>query len=61
MKENWSEKNHEHKVTLNVRVSSQVANAPIPNYGWENGSNLRWVEIVKEDEVWKINQIATGP
>jgi len=60
-KESWSQNSHEYKVTLDVSVSPQAANATIPYYGWDNGSNLRWVEIVKEDEVWKINQIATGP
>ena len=61
MEENWTDNSHEYKVTLNVRVSPQAANAPIPYYGWGNGSNIRWVEIVKENELWKINSLATEP
>jgi len=58
--ENWSSSKHTYKVNLEVTVSENAANAPIPYYGWENGDNLRWVEIVKEGDLWKINQIATG-
>ena len=58
--ENWSPNSHTYKVNLEVAVSENAANAPIPYYGWGNGDNLRWVEIVKEGDLWKINQIATG-
>jgi hypothetical protein len=58
--ENWSPSSHTYKVNLEVAVSENAANAPIPYYGWGNGDNLRWVEIVKEEDLWKINQIATG-
>lgn len=58
--ENWSPSSHTYKVNLEVAVSENAANAPIPYYGWGNGDNLRWVEIVKEGDLWKINQIATG-
>ncbi len=58
--ENWSPSSHTYKVNLEVTVSENAANAPIPYYGWGNGDNLRWVEIVKEGDLWKINQIATG-
>ena len=61
MRESWSENSHEYKVDLDVKVSANAADAPIPYYGWENGSNLRWVEIVKEDGLWKIDNLATGP
>ena len=58
--ENWGPGSHIYKVNLEVAVSENAANAPIPYYGWENGDNLRWVEIVKEGDLWKINRIATG-
>jgi len=58
--ENWSPNSHTYKVNLEVAVSENAANAPIPYYGWGNGDNLRWVEIVKEGDLWKINRIATG-
>lgn len=61
MKESWTDGSHEYKVTLDVRVSPKAADAPIPYYGWGNGSNIRWVEIIKENRLWKINQVATGP
>ena len=34
---------------------------PIPYYGWGNGASTRWVNLVKEGEIWKIDGIATGP
>ncbi len=58
--DNWSPGSHIYKVNLEVAVSENAANAPIPYYGWGNGDNLRWVEIVKEGDLWKINRIATG-
>jgi len=57
----WSENSHIYKVTLEVYVSSSAANAPIPYYGWGDNPNIRWIEIVKEDGIWKINNLATGP
>lgn len=60
MQERWGENSHEYKVTLDVKVSSDAANAPIPYYGWDNGSNIRWVEIVRENGLWMVNSLATG-
>jgi hypothetical protein len=50
-----------YKVTLNITVSPEGASAPIPYYGWNNGSNTRWVTIAKENNLWKMAEIATGP
>ena len=61
MPESWTEKSHVYKVTLEAYVSSDAANAPIPYYGWGDNPNIRWVEIVKEGELWRINDLATGP
>jgi hypothetical protein len=61
MEENWTENSHDYKVTLEAYVSSESANAPIPYYGWGDNPNIRWIRIVKEDDLWKINGIATGP
>jgi len=61
MPESWTEETHSYKVTLEAYVSSDAASAPIPYYGWEDNPNIRWVELVKEGELWKINSIATGP
>ncbi|OGG00026.1 hypothetical protein A2Y99_02195 [Candidatus Gottesmanbacteria bacterium RBG_13_37_7] len=61
MQENWSDSSHTYKITLEAYVSSDAANAPIPYYGWGDNPNIRWVELVKEDGLWKINNLATGP
>jgi len=61
MSENWNEKRHTYKVTLEAYISSNAANAPIPNYGWEDNPNIRWIELIMEDGLWKINSLATSP
>lgn len=61
MQENWETNRHTYKVTLEAYVSSDAANAPIPYYGWGDNPNIRWVSITKEDNLWKIAEIATGP
>jgi hypothetical protein len=33
----------------------------MPYFGWDNGTNTRWVELVKEEGLWKVQGIATGP
>jgi hypothetical protein len=61
MPEEWTGDKHTYKLTLEVKVNPDSANAPIPYYGWENGSNIRWVTIIKENNLWKIQGLATGP
>ena len=61
MEENWSENSHTYKVTLEVFVSSEATNAPIPNYGYEDNPNIRWIPLIKENNNWKIDGLATGP
>ena len=61
MQETWSEKIQEYKVNLDVKMNPESANAPIPYYGWDNGTNLRWVIIQKDNSLWKISSISTGP
>jgi hypothetical protein len=57
----WSESRHTYKVTMDVVIDSSAANAPIPYYGYENGQNIRFIPIVKENGLWKVDGIATGP
>lgn len=58
----WTDTSHIYKVILNVTMKPEATAAtPIPNYGWENGSNTRWVTLEKDGSVWKIAGIATGP
>lgn len=53
---------YSYKVVLDVEMKPEAANAqPMPNFGWENGENIRWIGLEKVDNVWKIAGIATGP
>jgi hypothetical protein len=61
LQEDWSDTQHEYKVVLDAAMKPESASAPIPYYGWVNGSNTRWVMIVKSGTVWKISGIGTGP
>jgi hypothetical protein len=61
LQEDWSDSQHEYKVVLDVAMKPDSASAPIPFYGWENGSNIRWVIIVNSGNLWKISGIGTGP
>jgi hypothetical protein len=61
MPEEWTDLEHSYKVNLEVKMNPDSASASIPYYGWDNGENIRWVTIVKEDNLWKIKNIATGP
>jgi hypothetical protein len=62
MKEEWTAQKETFKVNVNLEVSKEAANAPIPYYGWENGDNIRWVSLEKDqNNLWKVAGIATGP
>lgn len=61
MQGDWSNSKHSYKVILEVSMSPVSANAPIPYYGWDNGENTRWIELIKNDKTWLINNISTGP
>jgi hypothetical protein len=56
----WSTERQKYKLTLDVEVHPDTTNAPIPYYGWDSGLNTRWVTIVMENGLWKIQEIATG-
>lgn len=61
MKESWSADTQEYKATIRVRMKPSAAQAPIPNYGWDNGENTRWIIMKKVGKDWKIDAISTGP
>ena len=43
-------------------MKPEAANVvPMPNYGWDNGENYRWVTLEKVNNKWMIGGIATGP
>jgi hypothetical protein len=61
MQSDWTDTRHSYKVTMDVKMDPASANAPIPYYGWDNGQNIRWINLVKVGNLWKIEGIATGP
>lgn len=61
MPEEWTNSEHSYKTTLEVTIDPDTGDEPIPYFGWENGQNIRWVTIVKENNLWKIEGLATGP
>ena len=62
MKEEWTAQKETFKVNVNLEISKEAANAPIPYYGWENGNNIRFVSLEKDqNNLWKVAGIATGP
>ncbi len=50
-----------YKVTLDVEMKPETSDAVIPFYGYDNGINVRWIGLVKVDNLWKVTGIATGP
>lgn len=50
------------EVDIDVKLKENLTNLPIPNYGWDDGLNKRWIGVVdKGDSHYKIVEIATGP
>jgi hypothetical protein len=50
------------EVDINVTLKKNLTNLPIPNYGWENGVNKRWIVLAeKGNNEYKVSEIATGP
>lgn len=57
----WSGAANSYKVSVDVTMKSEAASAPIPNYGWANGVNTRWITLTSDGKMWKLQEIATGP
>lgn len=55
------DENETYKVTVEAQMKPESANAVMPYYGWDNGQNTRWVTVVKEEGLWKVSGIGTGP
>jgi hypothetical protein len=50
------------EVDISVTLKKNLTDLPIPNYGWENGVNKKWIGVIeKEKGHYKITGIATGP
>jgi hypothetical protein len=59
--DSWTDASQSYKVTMDVEMTPDSVNGPIPYYGYENGINIRWVTLEKENNAWKIAGISTGP
>lgn len=57
MKEEWTSDRQTYMVNLDVMIRSD-SNQPIL---WDDGENTRFVTLAKENNLWKIDGIATGP
>ncbi|MEI6237681.1 MAG: hypothetical protein WCP03_03730, partial [Candidatus Saccharibacteria bacterium] len=60
-KEAWTNTSRQYKVTIDVVMNPNSANELIPYYGYTNGQNIRYINLVKQGGGWKIDDIATGP
>lgn len=50
------------EVLIDVSLKKDLVDLPIPNYGWFDGENTRWINLIEETpNVYKISEIATGP
>lgn len=62
MQSDWTDNLHSYKVTLQVEMKPEAAQIqPMPNYGWDNGNNTRWIQLEKINGKWMIGGIGTGP
>lgn len=57
----WTDSWHQYMITLDVVMDPSSANGPIPYYGYEQGENIRFLNLVKEGNQWKVEGLATGP
>jgi hypothetical protein len=61
MSESWTEIKQSYKVLATVKMKNEAIKASIPNYGWKNGENVKWIEVEKINNKWFINGIGSGP
>ena len=55
--EQWTAEREFYKVTLDVKTSD-----PPEKYGWDNGRNLRWVELIPHGGgAWKVSALSSSP
>jgi hypothetical protein len=60
-KSDWTDSWHQYMVTLDVVMNPSSSGGAIPFYGYEKGENIRFITLVKEGNLWKIEGLATGP
>jgi len=56
----WTDTWHQYMVTIDVVMDPNSSDGPIPYYGFERGDNVRFVGLLKEGGVWKVEGMATG-
>jgi len=61
MQEEWTDSKETYLVTMDVEMTPESENGPVPFYGYENGTNSRWITLENENGTWKVADIATGP
>lgn len=61
LQEEWNTSKHTYRVVLNMAIDPNSADESIPYYGYVNGENIRFIPIIKEGDLWKVDGIATGP
>jgi hypothetical protein len=54
-KEDWKEGLERYRVHL--RISMKKGQQTL----WDEGENIRWITVVKQQDTYKIHEIATGP
>jgi hypothetical protein len=57
----WTDSEQIYKMVLTVKMNPNSAFAQIPYYGWNDGKNIKWITVIKEDNLWKIKEISSGP
>lgn len=59
----WAQGTERYQVTLAIRTrpDDPALAPPIPHYGWQDGSNVRWMEIRMSGATGLVASIATGP
>lgn len=57
----WTDNRQTYKVTMDVVMKPESATMPIPYFGYDKGTNIRWINVMKEGTVWNVTGIATGP
>jgi hypothetical protein len=60
-KADWTESWQQYMVTLDVVMDPGSANQPIPYFGFEKGENVRFVNLTKQGNQWKMGDLTTGP
>ncbi|MEA3356855.1 MAG: hypothetical protein U9Q67_00225 [Patescibacteria group bacterium] len=56
-RENWSMNSRVYKVTVAIEFKEN----PEYNLNWDDGENTRWIRILRTEQGWQIDNIATGP